>query len=74
MNVKNLLFPAPQKFNLFKLFNLPLPRSTKMLLRPVPQKFNIFNTFTTYAIFAKFANFNPALKYSTLIHRHASLT
>jgi hypothetical protein len=36
-----------------------------MVLHPAPQ------TFTAFAIFAKFANIDPAREHPTLIHRHA---
>ena len=59
---KNLLFPTPQKFRLFKPFARAPADScrhrspsaavpAKMVRLPVPQKFNTFNTFTIFAVF-----------------------
>jgi hypothetical protein len=65
VNVKNLLFPTPQRFKPSKLFE-PFARTpaddclyrspsagvpVKMLRLPPPQKFNTFTTFNTFATF-----------------------
>jgi hypothetical protein len=62
VNVKNLLFPTPQRFKPSKLFE-PFARTpaddclyrspsagvpVKMLRLPPPQKFNTFTTFNTF--------------------------